>query len=236
MKTEVTLIKNVAMSIKNDSRFQMDVIDVEDFLRQPPPGFEVELRGTGYRFVRYNPESFCVFIDEFNSAKGKVIFKNSPGRTIKVHTLKDYMHLRKQLTSKRIVILVSACERSPLSSNKKAPKNTTVLKQYVVVINGSNPVIKWEMERGLDHTISSVAGESYSVKIDFSDLLQIWAGESFHLPVDGQKIKVDWQNTCFCLKYHSDALFDFSHWLGFSKREFKISYYRNNETEDRLKG
>ncbi|KAJ8404728.1 hypothetical protein AAFF_G00335910 [Aldrovandia affinis] len=223
------------MSVKNDSRFPMDVIDVENFLRQPPSGFTVELRGTGYRFVRYDPDSFCVFIDEFNSAKGKVIFQNSPGRTIEVHTLKDYMHVRKQLTSKRILIMVSACEHNNTTSKKKAQKDPKVLKQYIAVINGDNPVIKWEMERGLDRAISSVSGESYRVKIDFSDMLQRWAGETFRLPVDEQKVQVDWRDTCFSLKYYSDALFDFPHWLGFSKCKFKISYYRKDEEGKQLK-
>lgn len=38
----------------------------------------------------------------------------------------------------------------------------------MVAINGSHPMIKWEMERGLDLTISSVAGESYKVDVSSS--------------------------------------------------------------------
>lgn len=44
----------------------------------------------------------------------------------------------------------------------------SVLKQYVVSIDGNNPFIKWQMEKGLDWTISSVAGESYSVDVSRS--------------------------------------------------------------------
>ncbi|XP_036393263.1 mesenteric estrogen-dependent adipogenesis protein-like [Megalops cyprinoides] len=216
------------MPVKNANKFQMDVIDVEDFLRDPPSGFTVELRVTGYRFIRSDPDSFCVFIDEFDSAKGKVIFQNSPGRSIKVHTLKDYMHVRERLTSKRIVLMVSACEHNTARS-KKVQKNAKVLKQYIVILDGNNPVIKWEMERGLDHTISSVAGESYKVKIDLSDLLQRWAGDNFHIIADGRKVKPDWRDAYFCLKYYTNALFDVPHWLGFNKRKFKISYYRKAE-------
>lgn len=35
----------------------------------------------------------------------------------------------------------------------------------VVSVDGGDPVIKWQMERGLDWTISSVAGESYRVDV-----------------------------------------------------------------------
>lgn len=38
----------------------------------------------------------------------------------------------------------------------------------MVAINGSHPMIRWEMERGLDLTISSVAGESYTVDVSSS--------------------------------------------------------------------
>lgn len=37
--------------------------------------------------------------------------------------------------------------------------------QYVVCVDGNDPFIKYQMERGLDWTISSVAGESYRVDV-----------------------------------------------------------------------
>lgn len=40
-----------------------------------------------------------------------------------------------------------------------------VLQQYVVSIDGTDPLVRWQMERGLDWTISSVAGESYRVDV-----------------------------------------------------------------------
>ncbi len=46
-----------------------------------------------------------------------------------------------------------------------------VLGYYVVAINGSHPMIRWEMERGLDMTISSVAGESYTVDVSSVETL-----------------------------------------------------------------
>lgn len=36
---------------------------------------------------------------------------------------------------------------------------------YVVSIDGGDPLIRWQLERGLDWTISSVAGESYRVDV-----------------------------------------------------------------------
>lgn len=40
-----------------------------------------------------------------------------------------------------------------------------MLRQYVVSIDGDDPFIEWQMARGLDWTISSVAGESYRVDV-----------------------------------------------------------------------
>lgn len=42
---------------------------------------------------------------------------------------------------------------------------SAVPKRYVVSVDGSDPFIRCQMERGLDWTISSVAGESYSVDV-----------------------------------------------------------------------
>lgn len=35
----------------------------------------------------------------------------------------------------------------------------------MVSVDGGDPLIKWQLERGLDWTISSVAGESYRVDV-----------------------------------------------------------------------
>lgn len=37
------------------------------------------------------------------------------------------------------------------------------------------------------------------------------------------KVAPVWTNSSFTLKYSSNALFDFAHWFGFSKRSFKVS-------------
>lgn len=130
----------------------------------------------------------------------------------------------------------------------------SVLQQYVVSIDGNDPFIKWQMERGLDWTISSVTGESYRVdvsrtlchfyfcsviicwlrsdffffswcQIDLTELLESCVARNLHI-ITGEPIKVTpvWRDTSFTLKYYSDALFDFPHWFGFSKRAFKVSY------------
>lgn len=46
----------------------------------------------------------------------------------------------------------------------------SVLKQYVVSMDGNDPFIKWQLEKGLDRTISSVAGESYRVDVRWTSL------------------------------------------------------------------
>ena len=53
----------------------------------------------------------------------------------------------------------SDVERRPTSFSVFIPGS------YVVSIDGSDPVIRWQLERGLDWTISSVAGESYRVDV-----------------------------------------------------------------------
>ncbi|XP_006643111.3 mesenteric estrogen-dependent adipogenesis protein [Lepisosteus oculatus] len=225
------------MHINANSGFYMELIELEEFLREPPSGFKVEVRGSGYRFVRYDPGSFCVFIDECNSAKGKVLFQHSPGRIITVHSLKDYTDLRKRLTSQLIFILVSVCELNP-ALKTKSEKAAEVLQQFIVVINGRNPVVKWEIERGLDQAISSVAGESYAVQMDVEDALQSWADKrGFEIPLEGRRVKPLWQHTNITLRYHSDALFDFPFWLGLSKRKFtlegELSHVTSKEKQEK---
>ncbi|KAK2870964.1 hypothetical protein QQF64_002071 [Cirrhinus molitorella] len=200
----------------------MDVIELESFVNNPPHGFSVESRA-GCRVVKWDQESSCVFIDEIQSGKGKVVFCNSPGREVTVRTLGEYTDLRRQLTSKTIYILVSACHETKVDEKKKG--DVQAFGYYVVAINGNHPMIRWEMERGLDMTISSVAGESYTVDVDVSDALQGWVGESYQILVDAGKIKPIWRDTHFTIKYRSDALFDFPYWFGFSKRQFKVTYH-----------
>ncbi|XP_016409271.1 uncharacterized protein LOC107741174 isoform X2 [Sinocyclocheilus rhinocerous] len=169
---------------KEHSGFVMDVIELESFVNSPPGGFTVESRA-GCRVVKWDQENSCVFIDEIQSSKGKVIFCNSPGRKVIVRTLREYTDVRRQLTSKTIYILVSACTKTKVE--EKRNRDVPVLGYYVVAINGSHPMIRWEMERGLDMTISSVAGESYIVDVDVSAALQGWVGESFQILVDVEK-------------------------------------------------
>ncbi|KTG36200.1 hypothetical protein cypCar_00023678 [Cyprinus carpio] len=210
------------MSESMNSGFVMDVVELESFVNSPPRGFTVESRA-GCRVVKWDQDNCCVFIDEIRSGEGNVIFCNSPGRKVIVRTLGEYTDLRRQLTSKTIYILVSACSKTKVEEKRKG--DVTALGYYVVAINGSHPMIRWEMERGLDMTISSVAGESYTVDVDVSVALQGWVGESFQIPVDGEKVKPIWKDTHFIIEYCSDALFDFPYWFGFSKRQFKVSYH-----------
>lgn len=58
----------------------MKVFGVEDFLRNPPEGFLVETRGSGHTLVKFDPNSCCVFIDEFYLDGRNVMFQFSPGR------------------------------------------------------------------------------------------------------------------------------------------------------------
>lgn len=203
----------------------MTATEVEEFLRNPPDGFSVEVLGSGYR-VHSDPEKSLVFIHAINSSRGKIVFQNSLGRKFKMHDLWEYTSMRKSLLSKRIYLLGSVCEdktrkRKKISaSKKKAAKQARVLQQYVLSIDGNNPFIKWQMEKGLDWTIASVAGESYRVDIDLSELLESWAAENVtDKPI---KVKPVWRDASFTLKYYSDAFFDFPHQFGFSKRTFKL--------------
>ncbi|XP_061596753.1 mesenteric estrogen-dependent adipogenesis protein-like [Cololabis saira] len=198
------------------SHWRMRVTPVNRFLEQPPTGFSVESFGSGYR-VQSDPEKSLVLIDDFQSCMGKVVFQSSMGRKVKMHNLCEYSSVRKSLLSKGIHLLVSACGEEAAGTG---PQGDRELKQFVVSINGSDPFFKWQMEKGLDWTISSVAGESYRVDIDLSEALDSWAAEN----ISDNKVqsKPVWTDTTFTLKYHSDALFDLPHWFGFSKRTFKV--------------
>ncbi|XP_049896342.1 mesenteric estrogen-dependent adipogenesis protein-like [Epinephelus moara] len=206
--------------VSNNSR--MKVTEVEEFLRKPPAGFSVEALTSGYR-VHSNPETSLVLIDDFDSCRGRVVFHKSLGRKVKMHNLWEYTSMRKSLLSKRIYLLMSACEENLSVANKKAATEPRVLKQFVVSFDGRDPFIKWQMERGLDWTISSVAGESYRVDIDLTEVLESWAAKNIIIITDEQKkVQPVWRDAAFTLKYYSDALFDFPHWFGFSKRTFNL--------------
>ncbi|XP_053187638.1 mesenteric estrogen-dependent adipogenesis protein-like isoform X2 [Scomber japonicus] len=191
------------------SHSKMKVTEIGEFLRKPPAGFSVMSLSSGYR-VYSDPEETLVLIDDLHSCMGNIVFQKSLGRKVKVNNLWEYTSFRKSLLSRRIYLLISACEENFPVSNRKA----AMLKQYVVSIDGNDPFIKWQMEKGLDWTISSVAGESYRVDIDLTEALESWA--------DLVQVEPVWRDASFTLKYYSDALFDFPHWFGFSKRTFKL--------------
>ncbi|KAM9846352.1 mesenteric estrogen-dependent adipogenesis protein [Aulostomus maculatus] len=194
-----------------DSR--LTVTELEEFLQNPPLGFSVIALGSGYR-VHSDPEESLVLIDEFESCGGRIVFQKSLGRTVKVENLWQYTSFRKSLLSRRIYVLVSAC---------CCAQSRRDLKHYVVSLQGSDPFIKWQLEKGLDWTISSVAGESYRVEIDLSEALESWGAK--HIRIETEEAMGDrpvWRDASFTLKYYSDALFDFPHWFGFSKRKFNL--------------
>ncbi|KAM3601001.1 uncharacterized protein V6R79_005842 [Siganus canaliculatus] len=116
------------------------------------------------------------------------------------------------------------CALSPsLFSSWIIVTSVSVLQQFVVSIDCNDPFIRWQMEKGLDWTISSVAGESYRVDIDVAQLLESWAEKNTYIMSDELvKVNAVWRDTSFTLKYYSDALFDFPHWFGFSKRRFTL--------------
>ncbi|XP_030648534.1 mesenteric estrogen-dependent adipogenesis protein [Chanos chanos] len=205
-----------------EAPFYMDVIEVEEFLKNPPPGFTVETKITGCRLVTSTNEKSLVLMDDFESSKGKVMFQNSLGRKILTRNLTEYSSVRRQLTTRWIYVLATVSDEPPRSDTTD-PNHA--FRSFVIIINGSHPLVKWEMERGLDWTISSVAGESYKVNIDLSAALKDLASDRFYLLKDGKTATPVWIEANFTLKYYSDALFDFPHWFGFSKRQFKISYY-----------
>ncbi|XP_047462078.1 mesenteric estrogen-dependent adipogenesis protein-like isoform X2 [Mugil cephalus] len=209
------------MTINKLPHSGMTVTEVGEFLRNPPAGFSVETLGSCYRVHNNNnnnKEESLVLIDDLESCGGTVVFQKSLGRKVKMHNLWEYTSMRKSLLSKRIYLLVSACRENFSTANKSG---AGVLEQYVVSIDGNNPFIKWQMERGLDWTISSVAGESYRVEIDLTEALESWAAKNVttDAPMEAKPV---WRDASFTLKYYSDALFDFPHWFGFSKRKFKL--------------
>lgn len=60
-----------------------------------------------------------------------------------------------------------------------------------------------------------------SFQIDLTEEMESWAAKNL-ISDDLMKVKPVWRDASFTLKYYSDALFDFPHWLGFSKRIFKV--------------
>ncbi|XP_008275566.1 mesenteric estrogen-dependent adipogenesis protein [Stegastes partitus] len=208
------------MTISKLSHSMMTVTELEEFLRKPPAGFSVEALSSGYR-IHSTDNKNMVLIDDFQSCMGNIVFQNSLGRKVKMHNLWEYTSIRKSLLSKTVYLLVSACKENLSTKNKSAAGEARVLKQFVVSIDGSCPLTKWQMEKGLDWTISSVAGESYRVDIDLTEELESWAAKNLTTD-EMMQVKPMWKDAGFTLKYYSDALFDFPHWFGFSKRTFKL--------------
>ncbi|CAN9501833.1 unnamed protein product [Ophioblennius macclurei] len=199
---------------------RMTVTELGEFLRNPPVGVSVEVLRTGYR-VHCDPEDSLLLLDDFHSCTGeRVAFHKSLGRKVKMQNLWEYTSMRKRLLSKRIYLLVSACQEVHSKSNKKTGNEIRVLKQFVVSIDGNDPFIKWQMEKGLNWTISSVAGESYRVDIDLTEAMESWARKN--IGDNLMNVKPVWKDASFTLKYSSDALFDFPHWFGLSKRKFTL--------------
>lgn len=61
-------------------------------------------------------------------------------------------------------------------------------------------------------------------QIDLTDVLESCIRKNLRFPTDRTvKVSPVWRNASFTLKYYSDALFDFPHWFGFSRRSFKVS-------------
>ncbi|PWA22864.1 hypothetical protein CCH79_00002332 [Gambusia affinis] len=192
------------------------VTELGQFLKNPPEGFTVKAVGSAYQ-VQCGEENL-VFIDKFHFGDFDLVFQNSLGRKLKMHNLWEYTSMRKSLLSKRIYVLVSLCDQNMIETSKKRSIKPRVLQEYVLSVNGGNPMMKWQMEKGLDWTISSVAGESYRVEIDLSEILQSLAAEGL-IAENLMKYNPTWKDASFTLKYYSDALFDFPHWRpGFDSR------------------
>ncbi|TNM84781.1 hypothetical protein fugu_008959 [Takifugu bimaculatus] len=232
-RTESRRKKSVTMMVGKMNRKRVTVTPLEEFLGKPPEGFTVEDLASGCR-VHSDPERSLVLIDDLHSCGRNVFFCSSLGRKIKVRNLWEYSATRSSLLSKTIYLLVSAHEENTAKEARGS---------YVMSIDGCDPFIKWQMERGLDWTISSVTGESYRVdvrsvwtqcllyclsssfqwgifsQIDLSELLQ----SSEVMTCDPTKATPVWRDAYFTLKYYSDAMFDFSHWFGFSNRAFKVN-------------
>ncbi|XP_054611309.1 mesenteric estrogen-dependent adipogenesis protein-like isoform X2 [Dunckerocampus dactyliophorus] len=197
------------MYAKKISLCRMTVTELDDFLRKPPSGVSVSTQKSTKR-VHIDPATSLLLADPCDALAGSVVFQGSLGR-IRLTNLWEYSSFRKSLVSKTIYLLVST----------HLPNSTDVMKRYVVSMDGANPLVRWQLERGLDWTISSVAGESYQVEIDLSDALDKWASRNF--PKDNKTgMRPQWADASFMLKYHSDALFDFPYWFGLSKRKFKL--------------
>lgn len=61
-------------------------------------------------------------------------------------------------------------------------------------------------------------------QIDFTESLERWAAAHIRMMTDQLiEVKPVWTDASFTLKYYSDALFDFPHWFGQSKRQFKVN-------------
>lgn len=68
------------MTYNEVSRCKINLVEVEEFLRNPPTGFVVQARRDGCFYVKSDPEKCLVLIDDFELSEGTVVFQSSLGR------------------------------------------------------------------------------------------------------------------------------------------------------------
>ncbi|XP_057677160.1 mesenteric estrogen-dependent adipogenesis protein-like [Corythoichthys intestinalis] len=188
---------------------RVTVTELNDFLRTPPRGFSVtKTESEPLRcIVRGDPDTNLLLADPCETSAGSVVFHGSLGRNVTLRNLWQYSDFRRSLVSKNLFLVVAA---------RTSQFAEEVARHYVVCVHGANPVVRWHMDAALDQAISTVAGESYVMEVDLTKTLDVWAARNM------AGSRPEWVNASFVLKYHSDALFDFPYWLGFSKRKFEL--------------
>ncbi|XP_001510475.2 mesenteric estrogen-dependent adipogenesis protein [Ornithorhynchus anatinus] len=126
-------------------------------------------------------------------------------RFVELTSHRDYKDYRETVLSRPMLFFTGVRTGAGPSCQEKT---------YVLLVNTRHPKIRRQIEQGMDQVISSVFGESYSLRFDFQQVVK-----SFFPP--GSEV-VNGEDLSFAYEFKSDALFDFFYWFGLSKSTVEV--------------
>ncbi|XP_038618064.1 mesenteric estrogen-dependent adipogenesis protein [Tachyglossus aculeatus] len=150
---------------------------------------------------------FNVFGHGFVRLDGRLYrLSNYIKRFMELSSHRDYKDYRETLLSRPMLFFTDVRTGTGPSCQEKT---------YALLVNTRHPKIRRQIEHGMDQVISSVFGESYSLRFDFQKVVK-----SFFPP--GSEV-VNGEDLSFAYEFKSDALFDFFYWFGLSKSTVEVT-------------
>ncbi|XP_028655165.1 mesenteric estrogen-dependent adipogenesis protein-like [Erpetoichthys calabaricus] len=136
--------------------------------------------------------------------------ENIMERFIVIKSHKDYKDFRENLLTKPLILFTKAWRMKTVLLNCENNGKT-----FAIIVNTRHPVIRYEIENGLNNIISSVWGESYDLQFDFVETIKEFFAKTGY-DTNGKGLS-------FSFRFKADAFFDLSYMLGFSSKKVPVS-------------